>query len=344
MSELSSIVLAAGLGKRMKSRLPKVLHPVAGFPLVHYPVRAALEVGAREVVVVVSPQTRDAVERDLTATFGRDRIRTAVQHPPRGTGDAARAGLTGIDTDQVLILCGDTPLLTAADLGPLAQSLEEHPHAVLTVLSCVVEDPGGYGRVLRDSVGHVASIREHRDCTREERSVREVNAGVYAARTQFLRAALDEITPSNAQGEYYLTDAVALAARTHGALAVLGNPDGLVGVNDRWQLAEAEASLFARHARLHAAAGVTVHPTACIEAGVRIEPDVRIGAGAHLRGQTRIGTNVLVDAGCVLVDAVVGEGSHLAPYTVIDGCTVAARTRTRPHQTFDGAAPPEPTT
>jgi len=187
-------VLAAGQGKRMVSALPKVLHRAAGRPLVHYPVRAALEAGAEHGIVVASPETRELIERDLVAAFGPGRITVVVQSPPRGTGDAARVGLEAVDGERVFILCGDTPLLQGGDLAPLEAALSAAPTLRVVVSSARLDDPTGYGRILRDGAGRVTAIREHRDlASDEERAIREVNSGQYAADVAFLRAALAEL-------------------------------------------------------------------------------------------------------------------------------------------------------
>ena len=310
--DLTAIVLAAGQGKRMKSALAKVLHPLAGRPLCYFPVRAAIDAGATRVVVVVSPGHEASIAERLRADFG-DRIETAVQDPPRGTGDAARVGLDKVQSERVLVLCGDTPLVSPDDIAAVLAALEGD----LALMSCRLDDPSGYGRVLRDGEGRVLEVREDRDLeSDEQRAVSEVNAGVYAAGTAFLKKALAQIQPANAQGEYYLTDAVALAAREGGAHAVQGHPDGLIGVNDRRQLAEAEARLYERIADRHRLAGVTVHAGARIDDGIVIGQDSFIEAGASLRGSTRIGRGTTIDAGCVLTNTEVGDGALFKPYSV----------------------------
>lgn len=340
MSELTAVVLAAGQGKRMKSALAKVLHPLAGRPLVYFPVRAAIEAGAGRVVTVVSPEHEASTAERLRADFG-DRIDTAVQHPPRGTGDAARVALAKVKTERVLILCGDTPLVGADDIAAVLAALEGD----LALMSCVLEDPSGYGRVLRDAKGRVLEVREDRDLdSDEQRAVREVNAGVYAARTAFLKDALARIRPANAQGEYYLTDAVALAAAEGGAHAVQGHPDGLIGVNDRRQLAQAEALLFERIADRHRIAGVTVRGDARIDDGVVIGQDSVIEAGASLRGTTRVGSGTTIDTGCVLVNAEVGDGALFKPYSVAtdsrvgDGAQIGPFAHLRPGSDIEAEA------
>lgn len=305
----------------MKSAVPKVLHPAAGRPLVVYPVRAAIEAGATRVVVVASPATRDAVHEVLSATFPGTSIETVVQDPPRGTGDAARIGLRAVDAPRVMILYGDTPLLRVEDLRALSAALVADRSAKLALLSALLDDPSGYGRILRDASGRVLEIREHRDLDSDaQRAVREVNAGVYVADTAALRDALGKIDADNAQGELYLTDTVALTP----SLAIPGDRSALLGVNDRAQLAEAEVILYRRIAVRHGAAGVTVRGDARIEDGVEIEPDAVIDAGVTLRGATRVAAGAVIDVGSVITDSSVGAGALVKPYSVITSSSVGA--------------------
>jgi len=325
---LSAIILAAGMGTRMKSRLPKVLHPLCGRPLVDYPITAAFEAGADQVVVVTSgqPELTDA----LQSRYGKDRISIAVQDPPRGTGDAVRAGLSAVKHPRTLVLCGDTPLVRAQDLTALLQALAA-PGQLLSFLTALLEVPFGYGRVLRDSAGAVVEIREHRDLRSDaERAVREVNAGMYAADTEKLRTAVAALQPNNAQGEYYLTDVVAGFAKFSPVAAVVGDADALLGVNDRSDLGRAEELLFARHREQHRKAGVTVHGDARIDSGVEIGIDAEIGPGVSLRGRTTIGPGARIDVGCVLVDATIAADAELKPYCVISQSSVGERAQLGP--------------
>jgi bifunctional UDP-N-acetylglucosamine pyrophosphorylase/glucosamine-1-phosphate N-acetyltransferase len=241
MPKLAAIILAAGQGTRMKSSTPKMLHLLAGRPLIYYSVRAALGAGASDVVVVVGKGAKE-VEDYLASTFGKA-VRTASQAEQRGTGHAASMAMPVLgDVESTLVLYGDTPLLEIADLRALATALEGHPDASLALLTCVLDDPTGYGRVLRDEKGRVIAIREHRDLRNEkERAITEVNPGFYAARVPFLRDALGRLTPNNAQNELYLTDVVEAAGKKGGAIALPTQPTSLTGVNDRAQLASAEA-------------------------------------------------------------------------------------------------------
>ena len=312
---LSAIVLAAGKGTRMKSQLPKVLHPLCGQPLLAYAVTAALEAGAAHVVVVTSGQPE--ITQALEERYGKERVSVVVQDPPRGTGDAVRVGLSAVKHPRALILYGDTPLLRAQDLSGLLSALDV-PGQALSILTAQLELPLGYGRVLRDASGAVYEVREERDLKNDaERAIREVNAGMYAADTEKLRAAVAELKPNNAQGEYYLTDVVAALAKTSRVAAVAGDADALVGVNDRADLGRAEELLFARNRDQHRKAGVTIHGDARIDSGVELAADAEIGPGVCLRGKTRIGTGTLIDVGSVLVDAVLGENVVIKPYCVI---------------------------
>jgi len=320
MSRLTAVILAAGLGTRMKSALPKVLHPIAGRPLLHYAVRAAFEAGVERAVVVTSGHRQ--IDELLARDFG-DRVSTVVQDPPRGTGDAARIGIEQVNTERVLILCGDTPLVRAEELAQLVSALAQPGAEELSLMTCALESPHGYGRVLRDAAGQVSEVREQRDLTSpEQQAVREVNAGMYAGKTEVLRRALAQLEPNNSQGEYYLTDVIAWVARSSRVTGVLGHADALLGVNDRAQLTEAEEILLRRIRLRHAKNGVTVRGTPRIDDRVEIGEDSLIEATAVLRGGTRIGKGTVVDVGCVLTDAIIGDGVLLKPYTVIANSSV----------------------
>jgi bifunctional UDP-N-acetylglucosamine pyrophosphorylase/glucosamine-1-phosphate N-acetyltransferase len=320
MPRLTAVILAAGLGTRMKSPLPKVMHPIAGRPLVYYAVRAAFEAGVEGAVVVTSG--RKEIDDALTQEFG-DRVVTVVQDPPRGTGDAARIGLEQVSSERVLILYGDTPLVRAEELATLVAALDVQGAHELSVMTCSLENPAGYGRILRDSTGRILEIREQRDLkSPEEHATREVNAGMYAGKTLAVRRALGEVQPHNSQGEYYLTDVVALLARSSRVTGVLGHADALLGVNDRSQLAQAEELILQRIRMRHAKNGVTVRGAPRIDDSVEIGVDALIDDGVCLRGQTRIGARTVVDVGSVIADSTIGEGALVKPYTVITSSSV----------------------
>ncbi|MDB4946619.1 MAG: glmU [Labilithrix sp.] len=345
LEKTTAVILAAGQGTRMKSALPKVLHAIAGRPLVHYPVRAALEAGCGEVVVVVG-HGREHLERYLDEAFGASaaasgrlpasmagRVKTAVQKEQRGTGDAAKAGLDAVraDAERVLIFYGDVPMLEAEDVAAVA-SAQGKGRATVSLATCTTDDPFGYGRVMRDAQGNVIEIREQKDLKSDaERAIKEWNPGIYAADVGFLKEALASLTPNNAQGEYYLTDIVSFAASRGEVVAgVRSRPEVMDGVNDRAQLALADRAMSERLLKKHRVAGVTVRDGARIEDGVVIGKDATIESFAVLRGTTTIGAGTTVDVGCVLTNADVGEGVTLKPYSVITDAVIRARAQVGP--------------
>lgn len=328
----TALILAAGQGTRMKSALPKVLHPVCGRPLVGYPVQAAFDAGCDDVVVVVG-HGRELVEGYLAKAFGT-RVRTALQVEQKGTGDAAKAGLSAIPegTERVLVFYGDVPLLSGEDVRAVAEKLDADPLAGLSLATCSIENPQGYGRVLRDPTGHIVRICEQKDLkTDEERATKEINPGIYAASLSFLREALESLRPNNAQNEYYLTDIVAFAASS--GKRVVGVPsraDVMEGANDRAQLSALEEQMQARIVRKFRLEGVTVREGARIESSVTIGKDAVIEAYAVLRGNTVIGPGAVVDVGSVLTDVVVEEGAHLKPYTVASQSSIGKKAQIGP--------------
>lgn len=249
------IVLAAGAGTRMKSSLPKPLHPVCGTPMVMHVIGALADIPPAVTVVVVGHGAEQM--RDLVAGAAPDwaHVRFAHQREQRGTGHATVIGLNAIDggseasavdVDMVMVVPGDTPLLRARTLAALVDAATA-PGMSAAVLMSTLDDPTGYGRVVRDSRGEVVRIVEHRDATDDERAIREWNAGVYVVRRDLLLDALARTNTDNAQGEYYLTDVIAvLAARGHRVAAVYAAADEVAGVNDPAQLAAAEAAMIQR--------------------------------------------------------------------------------------------------
>jgi len=332
MEKTTAIILAAGQGTRMKSATPKVMHRVCGLPIVHFGVKAALDAQCTEVVVVVG-HGRTMVEEYLARAFG-DRVRTAVQQEQRGTGDAARVGLAAADegADRVLVFYGDVPLLSADELTAVVQPISDRRSpATLSLATCRVDDPTGYGRVLRES-GRVTEIREHRDLrSDEERAVREINAGVYAGSASWFREALASLVADNAQGELYITDMVEFAARAGAPIAAVTlSSDALAGVNDRDQLARVEEVMHARLVRSWRLSGATVRAGARIDAGVALGPDVTVEAGAVLRGATRVERGAVIDVGCVLTNVSVGAGAVVRPYTVATDARIGERAQVGP--------------
>jgi bifunctional UDP-N-acetylglucosamine pyrophosphorylase/glucosamine-1-phosphate N-acetyltransferase len=312
---LAAVILAAGQGTRMKSALPKVLHPVCGAPMVLWVVRTALASGASRVVVVVG-HGRHAVEAELWSRFGRE-VEVAVQAEQRGTGHAVQCGiepLAGYEGD-VALLVGDAPLLEREAIEALV-SARRAAKAQVALLTSTDGDATGYGRILRDESDRVIGVREHKDASPEERAIQEWNAGIYVADAAFLRGALRKLEPANAQNEIYLTDVVALARGA--AVAVPWRAESVLGVNDRYQLAEVERAMRIRIAKRLGESGVTVRDptTLYADADVTIEPEAILEPNVVLRGKTKIGAGARVDVGCVLDDVEVAPGAILKPYTV----------------------------
>ncbi|WP_338269862.1 bifunctional UDP-N-acetylglucosamine diphosphorylase/glucosamine-1-phosphate N-acetyltransferase GlmU [Corallococcus caeni] len=326
MTALAAVVLCAGKGTRMKSEKAKVLHPILGRPLCAYPLKRALELGATHVVPVVGHQASE-VEKSIRAHFPDAPLRFALQKEQRGTADAVKAAedaLKGHD-GRVLILYGDVPLLRKETLQALL-SAHDAAGGVLALVSTTLEDPTGYGRVIREG-GKVARIVEHKDCTPEQRAVKECNAGIYSVDAAFLWKALAEIKPVNAQGEYYLTDLVEMAAK-HGPVgAVDADATETAGVNDKVELAARARVLQQRINEAHMRAGVSIQDpaTAYIEEGITIGTDTEIGPSVSLMAGTVIGKNVTIGQGSVLTASHVADGTHIKPYSVLEEARVGER-------------------
>jgi bifunctional UDP-N-acetylglucosamine pyrophosphorylase/glucosamine-1-phosphate N-acetyltransferase len=328
MSKLTAIILAAGQGTRMKSSRAKVLHPMCGKPMIDFVVHAALAAGAKTAVVVVGHQ-RESVEEHLRAAFG-ERVRTAVQSEQRGTGHAVMCALPALppEAEGALILYGDTPLVRAEVLRALCAGRADRNRA-LAMLTCRVDDPTGYGRILRNG-GKIVGVKEHRDCSDAERAIDEINPGMYAARVDFLTRALGELRPDNDQGELYLTDVVAAAARTEEVAGRAAPAATLAGINDRAQLAELEEAMYMRIADAWRREGATIKRGARIDAGVIIERDAIVEHGVMLRGGTHVGQGAHVDVGCVLDDVTVAAGAKILPYSVCASSTIGEGARVGP--------------
>jgi bifunctional UDP-N-acetylglucosamine pyrophosphorylase/glucosamine-1-phosphate N-acetyltransferase len=327
--------MAAGEGTRMRSSVPKVLHPLCGRPLVAWPVLAAREAGAGRVAVIVSP------DRDLSEALPEG-TETIVQPQPDGTGGALRAALPVIEgSDSVVVLSGDHPLITAEVISTLIDA-HEGSGAAATVMTSVMDDPGSYGRIVRDAAGDVERIVEAKtggDATPEELAITEVNAGTYVFAAGPLADALAKITSDNAQGEYYLGDVLPLLREAGGRIAAHREDDPAVnlGVNTRADLAAVAQQARRAINQRHMLAGVTlVDPDATwIDADVELGQDVTIEPGSYLRGTTRVAGGATIGPHSTLVDSTVGEGasvvhSHLVDCDVDAGCAVGPFTHLRP--------------
>jgi bifunctional UDP-N-acetylglucosamine pyrophosphorylase/glucosamine-1-phosphate N-acetyltransferase len=301
----------------MRSEVPKHLHPILGRRMVDWVIATARELGVDPIVVVAAP----------TTASGFDGLPVAVQAKPRGTGDAvrcARDALAGA-VDDVLVLSGDTPLLTPAALRELVDA-HRREGAAATVLAFEPEDAKQYGRVLRDADGSLRAIVEFSDASDDERAVREVNSSIYVFRADSLWPVLDRLTPHNAQGELYLTDSVALLVEDGGRVAVHkgGDPVAAEGVNTRVELAEAASALRVRVNEAHMLAGVTIVDPAStwIDADVVIEPDAVIHPFTVIRGASRVAARAEIGPHAVVVDSTVGEDVLVGPFCYLRPGTV----------------------
>mgnify|MGYP000639526621 CR=1 FL=1 len=338
---LACILLAAGKGTRMKSDLPKVLHPILGQPLGHWPVQTGLALSPQRTVVVVG-HGADDVTASLKKAFGDD-VDTALQAEQNGTGHAVMCGMPALGDDfdgDVLILYGDTPLLQTADLQAL---LDAHAKsdAPLSLLTSIVDDPTGYGRITRDDDGNVTGIVEHRDCDDDQLLIDEMNPGIYVVNAAWLRANLQKLKADNDQGEYYLTDLVGLAAQEGAALASIEvDEEDILGVNDRAQLSDAAAILQERLVRAWMKEGITIDQphTVHLDASVVLEPGVHLGPQVVLRGTTSVAAGAHLDVGCVLDDTVVKAGAKLLPYTVCEEAIVGENATVGPFARLRPAA------
>lgn len=335
------IVLAAGQGTRMKSDLPKVVHPLCGLSLIGHALRAAEGIHPRHVVAVVRHQ-RDLVAEEVLRVSPHALVADQDEIP--GTGRAVQCGLSAlVDAagplgGTVVVTYGDVPLLTSGTLSALVDLHEGGGHAV-TVLTTRVEDPTGYGRIIRDEDGTVTAIVEQRDATEAQRLVTEINAGIYAFDAAFLTDALGRVGSDNDQGEVYLTDVLAAAAPAGRTAAALELEDSwqAQGCNDRIQLAELGAELNRRICASHMAGGVTIEDPAStrIDVDVRIDRDTTIHPGTCLRGGTTIGSWCEIGPGTTLRDVRVGAGSVL-PATWGESTDVAADTMVEPFSVIGG--------
>jgi bifunctional UDP-N-acetylglucosamine pyrophosphorylase/glucosamine-1-phosphate N-acetyltransferase len=301
--------MAAGLGTRMKSAVPKHFHELLGRRMVDWVLEAGRGVGADPLVVIASPAARERFE-------GHE---VAVQQEPKGTGDAVRAARAAIEgrAENVLVLSGDTPLLTSALLEQLVET-HRREGAAATILSAVPADPRAYGRIIRNASGHVLRIAEGRDATVEELEVGEINSSIYVFRDDALWLLLDRLEPHNVQGELYLTDVIGLLVEAGETVAahIASDPRETDGVNTRAELAAAAAVLRDRINEAHMLAGVTIldPATTWIDPTVELEADAIVHPFTVLRGRTKVAAGAEIHAQTVAIDAEIGTGATVGPF------------------------------
>jgi bifunctional UDP-N-acetylglucosamine pyrophosphorylase / glucosamine-1-phosphate N-acetyltransferase len=325
---LAAVILAAGLGTRMKSRTPKLLHQLCGRPMVAYVVDAGRVATGMRPLVVTSPATAAVRE-----ALGAD-VDFALQAEPRGTGDAVAAALAALpdDLDEILVLTGDVPLLEASLLSELIDERRLDEAAIALIAVDAVE-PGDLGRVVRDDAGAVDRIVERKDATDEELAVSEVNSGLYAFDAAWLRERIGSLRPSPKTGELYLTELVELARRDGRlVVAMTVEDDGrLTGINDRAELAQAEWDLRSRINAAAMRAGVTMRDpsTVYLDSTVTIAEDVTIEPNVIVRGRTSIGSGSVIGAGSQIVDSTIGVDCTVWA-SIVESSTVEDEVRIGP--------------
>ncbi|MFI5197926.1 MAG: bifunctional UDP-N-acetylglucosamine diphosphorylase/glucosamine-1-phosphate N-acetyltransferase GlmU [Thermoanaerobaculia bacterium] len=318
------VLLAAGRGVRMRSERPKVLHEVAGRALLDRSLDTARKVaGSADRVVVVVPKESAEVREHLKAHPG---VRVAVQDPPRGTGDAVRAAAATFgNANRVVVLSGDVPLLSADAVKGLVDALSQDKKAAVAVLTAKLEDPTGYGRVVRDRAKRFVKIVEEKDSSDREKKIAEINTGTYAFDRAFLERALPLLTSKNSQNELYLTDVLALALKARRkVVTVEGDPLSSLGVNSRADLAHVDSILRRRSTEAAMAAGATLlrPETITLDETVVLEPDTLLHPFVTLLGKTRVGSGSVIGQGTVVKDAVLGRKVTVKPYCVIEDARI----------------------
>ena len=327
-SELNVVVLAAGLGKRMHSALPKVLHRLAERPIVSYVIDSARTLSPRTIAVVVG-HGAEAVQKTLAAPD----LVFVLQDPPLGTGDATRIALEALPQDGVtLVTIGDIPLVPPAALATLVQEAEAGHLAVLTAR---VPDPTGLGRIVRDAAGRVRAIIEERDVNELQRAINEINTGVMAAPTALLRRWVAQLKPDNAQNEYYVTDIVATSV-TDGipvVAHVASDERDVRGINDRAQLVAVERILQERRIATLMTDGVAIADPARLEirGTLACGQDVRIDVGCVFEGDVTLGDNVVIGPYCVLRDVHVKADTAIEPFSYLVDASIGANCRIGPY-------------
>ncbi|MEE2762506.1 MAG: bifunctional UDP-N-acetylglucosamine diphosphorylase/glucosamine-1-phosphate N-acetyltransferase GlmU [Pseudomonadota bacterium] len=327
MSPLHVVILAAGQGSRMKSELPKVLHAVAGRPMLHHVIGTAKQLGAEKIHTVIGHGADQVCE-----VTSEPSVNWVHQTEQLGTGHAVAQALPDLpDEARVLVLYGDVPLTQQATLEAMVQELDDQTLGLLTV---TLDDPNGYGRILRDDQGRVTAIVEQKDASAEQRAIREVNTGILAIAAKHLKAWLPTLSNANAQGEYYLTDIIAMAVDKGLSVAVSQPNDAfeVQGVNNRLQLAELERWYQRREADRLMTEGATLADPARIDVRgeLTIGNDLLIDVNVVFEGRVTLGNRVSIGPGCVIKDAEIADGAEIKAHSVIEGARVGPKAQIGP--------------
>lgn len=333
MKKLAVIVLAAGKGTRMKSTRPKVLHEVAGRPMLFYPLAIMEELKAGRVAVIIGHGADD-----VKAAFPSKKIGFVLQKEQLGTGHAVLTALKSLSgfSGDVLVLSGDVPLITKETVSAF---LKLHRtggknRPAISLITMALDAPRGYGRVVRDEERAVVRIVEDKDCTPGERHINEVNSGIYVFRSDFLFTAIKKIGRDNAQGEYYLPDLIALAVAKGLRVKALthADPEEVMGINNRVELARAASVMRRRINESLMMGGVTIidPERTYIDHGVKIGADTIVYPGAHLKGATVIGEGVVIEEGARIVDSKIGPSTAIKSYSIVEESVVGSSVQIGP--------------
>ena len=318
MEGIATIILAAGKGTRMKSELVKVLHPILGLPMLSYPIELSLKgIKAEKTIVVVGHQA-DRIQ----GMFKNFKIDIALQEKQLGTGHAVLQAIPFLQSfsGTVLILCGDVPLVELETLRSFIDTYKENG-STLSVLTAVVEEPFGYGRILRNSEGWLEKIVEEKDASKEEKMVREINTGIFCVKAPFLMEGLREIGKENAQGEYYLTDLVEIAKKRglRCSAHIVVDPVEVMGINTRVDLAVANEKLRLEKLRDLMLSGVTIvdPKTTYVDRTVEVGKDSILYPNCHLQGKTKIGERCIIEPNSKISDSLIGNDVTIRANSVI---------------------------
>jgi bifunctional UDP-N-acetylglucosamine pyrophosphorylase / glucosamine-1-phosphate N-acetyltransferase len=339
LQDVSVVILAAGQGTRMKSRIAKVLHGAGGKPLIEHALDAAFGIAPASRVFVVVGHQAEAV-REVVERRG---ARVVLQAEQLGTGHAVLCGESGLAGlgGRLVVFYGDCPLIRTSTLENLLD-LETRSGSSCAMVTTDLEDPTGYGRVLRDASGDVSAIVEHKAATPTQLAVREINAGVYSFDAAAFWKHIHDVRPDNAAREYYLTDIIEIFIRSGLRVSALKIADAseLLGINNRIELAEADRILRLRKARELMLDGVTIErpETVTIDAEARIGMDTIISAYTRITGATIIGENCRIGTGCVIESCKVGDGVEVHPFSVLTESTLDARAQVGPFTRFRAGA------
>jgi len=329
--QLSVIVLAAGKGTRMKSGKAKILHEVFFAPMVHHVLNAVTPLRPGQTIVIIGHQ-RDAVEAALSSFP----VLTVTQEEQLGTGHAVAIAEHAIpeESDIVMVLCGDTPLIRSETLLEM-YATHAAGKADLTVMTTLLDNPTNYGRMMTDEAGRIIGIVEEKDATEAQKAIREINAGIYCVRRSFLFSALAQVNTNNSQGEVYLTDIVAIAVNEGKKVEryVCPYAKDVLGVNSRIELAQAHSELQKRRNEAIMLQGVTIWSpeSVSIDRSADIGRDSLIMNGVQVFGHTTVGEQCILGQGAILTDCTLGNNVEIGPYAVLQDCHIPAHTKVAPH-------------